>query len=63
MNIQLTKNQWARLSEILGNLGLAALVSLVVPSFIGQPNNVMIISGLVITSISWYTSLLLGKKY
>ncbi len=62
MKISLTKKQYERISEILGNLGLVSLTSIVIPYWLGNLNISLVISGLVLTFISWYTSVVFARK-
>lgn len=62
MKISLTKRQYARISEILGNLGLVSLASIVVPYWFSDQNIIFVISGLVMTFASWYTSIVFARK-
>lgn len=62
-NIKLTKNQWERLSEILGNLGLLVLGAVVIPYFFDKADILGAIRGLYITGVLWYLSLIAARKY
>lgn len=60
--ITLTKKQWERLSEILGNLGLVFFASVVLPYILEQPKLPNVISGLVLAVGCWIASILLSNK-
>lgn len=60
--ITLSKQQWQRLSEILGNLGLVFLASVVLPYILEEPKLLTIISGLILVAISWVGSIIVAGK-
>lgn len=61
--IVLTENQWQRISELLGNLGLLTLASLVIPYITDKPNSLNVVAGLVMTTGLWYASIVTARKY
>lgn len=63
MKISLTESQWERISEILGNLGLLVLASLVLPFILGNSDASKLIWGIVVTGVFWYISIVLAMKY
>lgn len=63
LKIVLTKNQWERISEVLGNLGLLTIASLILPFVFENLNVAKIIWGIVLTAVFWYISIIIAKKY
>lgn len=63
LKVVLTKHQWQRFSELLGNLGLLTLASVVIPYLLNEFNLVIALFGLVISFLAWYASIVLAKKY
>ena len=63
LKIVLTKHQWQRASEILGNLGLLSLASVVIPFLLERFNLWIVIFGLVFSGITCYASIVLARKY
>ena len=63
LKITLTKNQWSRLSEILGNFGLLTIASVVIPALQGESNILLVILGVVAAILFWYASLITARKY
>lgn len=61
--IVLTKNQWARISEILGNFGLLTIGIIVVPAILEKSSILLAILGVVMTALFWYASIATAKKY
>lgn len=60
--IRLNEAQVAHIAEVLGNLSLVLLASLILPAFIGQPVEKEIIqSGLVLTITSFAMSVQILK--
>lgn len=60
--IILTKNQWSRLADILGNLGLVFFASVVLPYILDKPETWIVIWGSILTIISWYGSMAAEKR-
>lgn len=63
IEITLTKNQWARISEILGNFGLLTVGSIVIPAFQEKSSIILVVLGIVVAGMFWYTSIISAKKY
>ena len=63
IRLDLSKTQWARVSDILGNLGLITLTSAVIPALLEQFNILLAILGVVITSLFWYASIIVARRY
>lgn len=63
MRIVLTRNQWGRISELLGSLGIAILASTSIPALFDNFNLRVVILGLLMGSISVYLSILSARKY
>ena len=65
-SVKFNKYQIDRISEILGNLGLVTLASLVLPTFTSQAiNTIAVVFGGVVTIMCFSTSIALlkgGKK-
>ena len=61
--IILTKHQWQRFSEILGNLGLLTFASSVIPNLINELDLALAASGLLISFYFWYISLVAARRY
>lgn len=62
-NIVLTENQWKRISDLLANLGLLMLGSIVIPFFSDFENLIGALWGILITVFLWYLSVYTAKKY
>lgn len=62
-NITLTKNQWARISEILGNGGLLVLGSAAIPFLLDKSDLLGAIRGLSLAIGLWYASVVSARKY
>jgi hypothetical protein len=55
--------QLNRISEILGNLGIALLISMVIPGFITQPPDILLsLIGFILAIACWVLSVILLKK-
>lgn len=63
LTIKLTKNQWARISEVFGNLGLVSVASIVLPSLMDKQNFLNTLLGLFSMIIFWYISLVTARGY
>lgn len=66
MRALFNRSQIDRISEILGNLGLVTVASLILPSITDATYEpIMIVSGIIITSICFISSitLLKGGRY
>lgn len=63
MKIILTKNQWERFSEILGNLGIVVFGSTLIPLLFDQKELLGDIRGLYIAAVLWYVSISTARKY
>jgi len=64
MNITLTKNQWKRISEISGNLGIVVFGATLIPILFTNDKHLLgDVRGLYITVILWYLSIWLARKY
>ncbi|HCB23151.1 hypothetical protein A3B42_04425 [Candidatus Daviesbacteria bacterium RIFCSPLOWO2_01_FULL_38_10] len=63
LQITLTKSQWARISEILGNGGLLGFGSIVIPAVFDIFNWMMIVLGLLAGSTLIYLSILSARRY
>lgn len=61
--IILTKNQWARISEILGNFGILTFGTAVIPTILDKFNILLAILGIVITALFWYASIMAARRY
>ena len=62
MRLVLTKSQWARISELLGNLGLLTIATIVLPYILDKPNSLQAVKGVAITIGFWYISLIAARK-
>ncbi len=48
MKIKFTKSQWQRISELLGNIGILSISSVIIPALFDKQNYQDVILGLVI---------------
>jgi hypothetical protein len=62
IGIATTKKQWARASEILGNIGILSFVSIGFPLFSDGFNFKRIVLGIVISMVFWYYSFYTARK-
>lgn len=64
MKLILTKNQWQRISEISGNLGIVVFGATLIPLlFTSNTELIGDVRGLYITAILWYISIITARKY
>ncbi len=60
--VKLTKKQWERVSEILGNLGILAFASVGFPFVLNNMSLLGIAWGLLAGIILWYYSILSAER-
>ncbi len=63
MKISFTKNQWQRISELLGGGGMLALGSIAIPALFDNFNLWMITLGLVVAILLIYLSIFSARRY
>ena len=59
---RLPSRQLQQVTAILLEIGTVALASVVIPAFYGKIRAINILSGTVITTLSWASSILILKK-
>ena len=62
MSTKFRKKQYARISEILGNMGVLSFASIVIPFLLDGSSIQSVIWGVTIALVLWYYSLDFARK-
>ena len=61
--IALTENQWRKISDISGNIGLLVVGSVIIPFLLNNIELFEIIKAVVVAIFLWYISIIAAGKY